>query len=320
LSYRESAIDHKPGFRPIDIATLAYIIVQAVLASLFLSGKPIWYLYLGLYISVAILIFLVSMINSAGPVWMTIRLVYPLIIIPVLYRALDNQVFMIHKIPFDSQINSFEMAFLGFDSSFALQRHITVWRNEIMSLAYMSYYFLIPGAAFALAIYRKWESLERMALSASVTFYVCYLIFIFFPVVGPRIYLGNIFYLPIDGPVVTPFVHSIVESGGLYGGAMPSSHCGVALVLVWYLVKEFRRLTFPLLTLLILLCVSTIYGRFHYLSDVVAGLILGGIVLWITSLWQHRHFEWRIRDDKLHRSYPEPSQEVEVTGETTLSA
>ena len=289
MSFPVSAMDNAQDFCPIDAATLAYVAIEAVLVAIFMSARQGWYIYLGLYVSAAALTLMITLMSYQGKIWRTIRLVYPLIIMSFLYEALNPQIFMIHSLPFDSRVNALEMAILGFDSSFALLPQMTVWRNEVMSLAYMSYYFLVPAAVFSMAFRGRWESLEKMALAACVTFYACYLIFIFFPVLGPRFYLGNIYYLPFDGPLFTPLVRKIVNAGGLYGGAMPSSHCGIALVVVWYMLKEFKKATLPFLTLIILLCVSTVYGRFHYLSDVIAGLLLAAAMLMITSVW-HRRF------------------------------
>ncbi len=72
-------------------------------------------------------------------------------------------------------------------------------------------------------------------LTTCLTFFISYVIFLIYPVVGPRIYLDDIFYLPLVGPYFTPLAQKIVTKGGLFGGAMPSSHCAVALVAVWYL-------------------------------------------------------------------------------------
>ena len=286
------------GFRPIDTATLTYVAVEAVLVAIFMSARQGWYFYLGLYVSAAALTLMMTMMSYQGKIWRTIRLVYPLIIMSIFYEALNAQIFMVRGLPLDSRINSFEMAVVGFDSSFALLPHMNIWRNEIMSLAYMSYYLFVPAAVFALAFRGKWQSLEKMALAASVTFYVCYVIFVFYPVLGPRFYLGNIYYLPFDGPFFTPLVMKIVGAGGLYGGAMPSSHCAIALVVAWYLIREFKRAMLPIITLLILLCVSTIYGRFHYLSDVVVGLMLGAAVLAMTSIWHGRFMASRAEDQQ----------------------
>jgi membrane-associated phospholipid phosphatase len=291
---------------------MAYVGIEAVLILAFMSAKVGWYLLFGMYVSAAVMTVLVTMMSYRGPIWRTIRLIYPLVIMTFLYEALKTQVFMMHGTPFDSNINAFEMAVLGFDSSFALQPHMTVWRNEIFSVAYMSYYALVPLGALALALRGKWDSLEKMVLTVCVTFYVCYLIFILYPVVGPRVYLASIYYLPFDGPIFTPLVNNIVGMGGLFGGAMPSSHCAVALVVIWYLVREFRSATLPLLLLLVLLCLSTVYGRFHYLSDVIVGLITGAIMMAAASYWHGRFAILRARDLESRESEIEPVLEAGV--------
>jgi membrane-associated phospholipid phosphatase len=144
---------------------------------------------------------------------------------------------------------------------------------------------------------RHWDSLEKMALGVSVTLYVCYLIYIFYPVLGPRYYLENNYYLPLIGPVLTPLVQKVISLTALHnlgfselhGGAMPSARCAMSLVCTWYLAKEFRIESYLLYACLILLCVSAIYLRFNYLTDVVVGLLVGGISIMLTSRWQN-HF------------------------------
>lgn len=56
---------------------------------------------------------------------------------------------------------------------------------------------------------------------------------------------------------------------------MPSSHVAVALVVVVYARRHHRLLYYLLSPLVASLLVATIYGRFHYVSDVVAGLLVG---------------------------------------------
>ncbi len=131
--------------------------------------------------------------------------------------------------------------------------------------------------------------MERLTLTISISFYVSYIIFVFYPIVGPRFYLQEIYYLPIIGPYITPLAERIVQKAGLYGGAMPSSHCAVALAAVAIVAAEFRRLRFVSICLLILLCLSTVYGRYHYFSDVAAGLVLGWLSLVMGNRWQSKY-------------------------------
>jgi membrane-associated phospholipid phosphatase len=46
----------------------------------------------------------------------------------------------------------------------------------------------------------------------------------------------------------------------------------VALYFAW---KYVRRLGFGLTPLVILLCIGALYDRYHYVSDVIAGVVVG---------------------------------------------
>ena len=279
--------DDQPGLRPLDVATLAYVLVEAAVVVVFLRHRPVWPYLLMIYMTAAAMTVLFASVRASGRFWRAFRLTYPLLIVVILYEALNHQVFIFHSRPLDATINSAEMTILGFDSSFALQRFMSVPLNEIMSFFYISYYFIPPVVLLVFLFHEKWRVLERSVLAASITFYICYAIFIIFPVVGPRLYLKSIYYLPLMGPLFTPLAQRIVAAGGLHGGAMPSSHCGVALVMIWFFSREFRRFEIPFYAMLLMLCVSTVYGRYHYSSDVVIGLLVGTLSIGLTYRWQN---------------------------------
>lgn len=82
--------------------------------------------------------------------------------------------------------------------------------------------------------------------------------------------------------------HAVVESSYSF----PSNHATVAMALygflmyaAWKLFPRYRVLFVPLCaTLILLVGFSRLYLGVHYPSDVIAGLILGGIFAWIGSL------------------------------------
>jgi membrane-associated phospholipid phosphatase len=289
LSQDSLADKIKAGVRPLDKAIIGYVIFELAIVFLFLRGNPGWFFFIAFYALIGAIAMFISSTEFSG-FWKIIRLAYPLLIAPLMYELLQFQIFAIHKHSFDSQINNLEMSVLGFDSSFAFQRIMTPVLNEIMSISYISYYILSLGLVISMVVLRRWRSLERAILGASLAFFVSYILFLLYPVAGPRFYLNNIYYLPMTGPFFTPLAQNIVMRGGLQGGAMPSSHCAVALVLIYFMIKEWPRLIMPLITLLILICFSTIYGRYHYVSDVVAGLVLGAMAIIIATNWQSRFF------------------------------
>ncbi len=122
-----------------------------------------------------------------------------------------------------------------------------------------------------------------MVFASAVAFYISYLGFIFLPVEGPRYALAALHQIEIKGFVFAPLAQWIVKVGGLRGGCMPSSHVAVACVVFVFCYKYSRRLFYFLGPLILSLFVGTVWGRFHYLSDVVAGILVGVVSLYLAA-------------------------------------
>ncbi len=75
---------------------------------------------------------------------------------------------------------------------------------------------------------------------------------------------------------------------------MPSTHFGVALVVLIYTFKYYRNIAWLLLPIVIGLAVGTVWGRFHYVSDVVVGGLIGVLTLLIV---------WKFYDPQPHPLY-----------------
>ena len=63
------------------------------------------------------------------------------------------------------------------------------------------------------------------------------------------------------------------------GAALPSSHVAVALCTVYFSFHYLRPIRYAHLALACLLCLSTVYCRYHYVVDVLAGLLTAGTVV-----------------------------------------
>lgn len=280
-------------FRPVDIATLAYVLIEISVILVFMSGRPGWFYMLFFYISAACIVLLMvafpfNELSSSGR---AIRTIYPVVLIIFFYRALGPQLFVVFDKPFDPVIHQFEFNVFGMDPAFAIQKYIDIWLNELMSFGYFSFYLIIPFAIIIYILLKKWKSLEKMILSIAVAYYLCFLLFIFFPVTGPGFYLDDIYYLPIIGPFFTPITKNIVSINGHYGASMPSSHCAIAFIIAWRIGRDIKKLLIPAIFITTLLCLSTVYGRFHYLTEALAGVIIGGLGVWISNRWQIRFAE-----------------------------
>ena len=139
-----------------------------------------------------------------------------------------------------------------------------------------------------MALYRKDRRQCFHYISVvSWVFYLCYLAYIFLPVIGrPALHeelTGQA--LPADlmppGPVAWP---AAVQAGPFYqimaliyrhmetpGAAFPSSHVAVALTTVYFSFLYLRPIRYGHLALALLLSLATVYCRYHYAVDALAG-------------------------------------------------
>lgn len=219
-----------------------------------------------------------------GNRWITgLRMLYPVIIMTMLYRALAPLIPLISTEFCDAGIVAWERAMFGFDLTIWFDRHANLFLTEIMSAGYFSYYFMFPGLALLLFYGRKETELKQYLCAACGAFFISYLLFILYPAAGPRFFQPDKYTSEFQGILIRPLVTAIVDWGGHRGGAMPSSHVAVAVVTMISALRAYGRRAYFMIPIVILLALGTIYGRFHYLADVLAGSAVGVVAWWLTT-------------------------------------
>ncbi|MFQ5584933.1 MAG: phosphatase PAP2 family protein, partial [Calditrichia bacterium] len=84
---------------------------------------------------------------------------------------------------------------------------------------------------------------------------------------------------PYKGLWLTGMLRKLVENSGLHGGAFPSSHVAVAVVVLYFVWHYFPRTgKYAFLPAVIALSLSTVYGQYHYVTDMLSGLLMGIII------------------------------------------
>ena len=63
------------------------------------------------------------------------------------------------------------------------------------------------------------------------------------------------------------------------GAAFPSSHVAIALCTVFFSFRYLRRIRYLHLVAAVLLCLATVYCRYHYAVDVLAGALTAALLL-----------------------------------------
>jgi membrane-associated phospholipid phosphatase len=206
----------------------------------------------------------------------------------------------------DHVIIRVEQALFGFQPSLAfMERLPQVWFSELLYAAYFSYYLMISGVGIALFFRNRAQCYHYLAV-VSFVFYVLYLTYIFVPVMGPRAFFREIdgYVLPeeLQALATNPYFPEALQGGFFFvimkfiyahfeapGAAFPSSHVAVAIVTAWFTWRYLPRLRVVHPIVVLLLCAGTVYGRYHYVVDVLAGALAAAALIPIGN-WLHRRF------------------------------
>jgi membrane-associated phospholipid phosphatase len=223
----------------------------------------------------------------------------PLLLLPVLYAELP---LLMEGLPgpvryHDPLIVRLEERLFGAQPAFAWAGAMPFPAlSELLHACYVSYYALIfapplllyarSGGAAGGAAAGEPRGTERRAafhetvLALSLSFLACFLVFVVFPVQGPR-YLGVPEGVP-SGPV-RGLVLAILETGSSRGAAFPSSHVAVVVTQALLALRHQPRVGRWVAAIAVGLACGAVYGGFHYGVDVLAGALVGAAVVPVAS-------------------------------------
>ncbi|MSU32620.1 MAG: phosphatase PAP2 family protein [Pedosphaera sp.] len=276
--------------RFVDLVTLIYLgFVTLILLGAQQSASRYWVGWLALHLALA-----------AGILWLNrkppnrffdwIRELYCFPLLLLLYRESESLNHAIFTQTLDPWFLQHELLWFGIQPSFAFVEWIpNTFFAELLYAAYFSFYLMILGMGLWL-IKRDRPAAHRFLGTLAAVFYSCYAMFILLPVVGPRILdLGGLSVEVLTSLELTtvkpmpassqagPFAHLMAFLYTWFegqGGAFPSSHVLIACLVLREAFRQKLRIRWIQCLAVVLLCLGTVYGRYHYLIDVIAGLLL----------------------------------------------
>ena len=161
------------------------------------------------------------------------------------------------------------------------------WLNEFFSIGYGFFFVLIPLSALVLYFRAPREKFRGFLFTLGFTYFLCYITFIFLPAESPRFYMPGL-RESLQGYWFAHWLQTAVEKNAFPGGSFPSSHIA-ASVITFMCYPYLKKWRIPVLFLTIAMFAGTIYGRYHYFVDVVAGLAVGLVCYhlgpWLEKKW-----------------------------------
>ena len=273
-----------------DRTTLVYNVLAAGIVLVFHAHIPQWPWWLAANLAMLAVVFFMTRVlgRSANTSVQLLRHAYVMLLFFIAYEQTGH----INRIIFPELLDPFfqnleDLIFGGQPAILLAQRFPQHWLAEYLQFAYFSYYLLFLGLGTFLFLRRGRRAALDYLFALCGTMYVCYLIYIFVPVQG-AVYYG--LPTPTGGGPFSAIMGFLYAYGEIEGAAFPSSHVAIATVVLFYTYRYARKAVWVIGPLVISLMVATVYCRYHYAIDVLAGLALAGALI---PLWRRLNPELR---------------------------
>ena len=266
-------------FTAVDLVTLLYVAIATVAVLAFTADdRTGWGWLLVAHGLLVALVLLAPRAREAGRLGRFLGDWYPMLLLGGLYAevgVLNVDVGYQH----DLAIQRLELWVFGSQLSY---RWIREWPNPmfswIMHTCYLAYYAILCASPLGLWLSGRRDAARRTIFAVMITFYLCYVVFLFFPVAGPR-YAFDLAHNAATQAWPARFTQWLLDRGDSWGAAFPSSHVAAAVVAAICALRYWRALGLALVPPTLGLVLSVVYGQFHYAVDAVAGLFVAGAVL-----------------------------------------
>lgn len=206
----------------------------------------------------------------------------PLIISFFMYENLRWFVSSLKPEVMDDFLADLDLRLFGVHLTLVAEKLQTPWLSEWFSFHYGAYvlYPLICGVLFY--YHDKRVEFEDFALAFCISMYLGFIGYLIIPAVGPISGLLDLYSTPtVPGMALSDFRHTVVEKYRYVRDAFPSLHTANSLLCVLMLRKPYPRLFKLFVFMEINLLISTIYLRMHYTIDLVAGVALALLAVWV---------------------------------------
>jgi membrane-associated phospholipid phosphatase len=277
--------------RQTSLVTVAYLAATAVLTVLWGRAVPWWPAIVTAHVALCVaLLSLRRRRPLARPLSVALDW-HPLALFPILYKEVQVLATAVGDWRLTAVVSAAEERLFGGQPSIYLSARLSVVAlSEYLHFCYVAYVLIVPGVAAYWYLTKRRAAFHELMLLLAIAMFGSYLVFILWPVDSP-FYRFDRLGPPLAGHVFFDLVHFVSSRGGARGGAFPSAHASGAVVLWLVAFRYQRRLAIVLTPMITGLIVATVYGRFHYVLDTIAGV---GLAFAVVGVYRVHHGRPRI--------------------------
>lgn len=185
---------------------------------------------------------------------------------------------------YDAAMAAADRAIFGRDPLDVLETWIRPGLSEWLAFSYSFYAFLYPLVLGAVLLGGGWRAARPAIFSVGAGLLIAYVFYSLIPVRGPM--FAREFEVPLQIYWLREVKEALMDATRIPWDCFPSMHTCVTLLLGAAAFRHARPVFWACLPMIASIPFACVYLRYHYVVDVLAG-----IVLFIGLLWATRRFE-----------------------------
>ena len=270
----------------IHFAALAVLTVMALLLRHRLEDLSAMLVgYAGLAAVLIVMTILARRADSLPMPWSFLVDFYPAAFLPLLFNTLEPLIQALRGGPRDDLLIAADRAIFGVDVTVWMQRFIRPHLNDLFYVFYSTYYFIALTLGLVLWI-RDRATARRFVFTLMVVYYVSYAGYFFIPALGPRFAQASEYTVSLTTTPIARFINDTINSlEKTKFDVFPSGHTMISvavLIVAWRRARDVFWFLLPIATGLI---IATVYCRYHYVIDVIAGTTLAFVTVPLGDRW-----------------------------------
>ena len=279
--------------RPLEIVNLATLAVLSAL-TLWLDGRvpdpgDILIRYAAMGAGLAAVAVAARREDRLSPVARFLVNFYPIAFVPILYESLGPLISAARPVARDDLLIAADRALFGADATVWLQRFLRPALTDIFFIAYLTYYFIAIALGVVLWLQSR-PVARRYIFTLTVSYLLSYAGYFLVPALGPRAALASRHSVPLETTAISRTVAATLdELEHTKFDVFPSGHTMIAVVVLIVAFQRARDAFWWLLPIAACLVISTVYCRYHYVVDVIAGALMAFLAAplgdWIYDRW-----------------------------------
>jgi hypothetical protein len=160
-----------------------------------------------------------------------------------------------------------------------------VWLSEVLCAGYFCFYLVVLLPVIFFAARRATRDAQWFLFGLNLMYMIGFAGYMLVPAGGPYMAFPATFPYPVQGGPITTFLTGLVAQGITGMDVFPSLHSGISIYVWGFLtLAGYRRAAWLLAPIVLSIVVATVYLRYHYGIDLIAGVLLAVGVLRVVHM------------------------------------